>query len=160
MNFQQVAAAVFLSSTLALAACGGEPAAIVEAEPEGIPGLSVENARLVLAPVSGNPAAAYFDLTYEGEKGLSIRRADVAGAEEAQLHAYGEWEGRMQMAEALPIAITKGTEIAFEPGGYHVMAFNLDDSIEAGGTVEITLTVSGGDKYSFDAEVRAAGDER
>ncbi len=160
MNFAKIAVAGVLAATMTLAACGGETAPVAETEPEGVPGLSVENARLVLAPVSGNPAAAYFDLTYEGDKGLSIRRADVSGASEAQLHAYGEWEGKMQMAEAMPIAITKGTEIAFEPGGYHVMAFNLDESIEPGGTVEITLTVSGGDKYSFDAEVRAAGDER
>jgi hypothetical protein len=159
MKFTQIAAAGLIASSLALAACS-EPEPVVEAAPEGVPGLSVENARLVLAPVNGNPAAVYFDLKYDGDRGLSIRRADVAGAESAQLHAYGEWEGKMQMAEAMPIAITKGTEISFKPGDLHVMAFNLDDSIEPGGTVEVTLTVSGGDKYSFDAEVRAAGDER
>ena len=160
MKFQNLASAALLASSLALVACSAEPEAVAEAEPEGIPGMSVENARLVLAPVSGNPAAIYFDLKYDGDKGLSIRRADVSGASEAQLHAYGEWEGKMQMAEAMPIAITKGTEIAFKPGDYHVMAFGLPDTLAAGDTVEVTLTVSGGDKYSFDAEVRAAGDER
>lgn len=159
MKFTQTAAACLLAGTMALAACG-ETEPVVEAAPEGVPGLSVENGRLVLAPVKGNPAAVYFDLKYDGDRGLSVRRADVAGAETAQLHAYGEWEGKMQMAEAMPIAITKGTEIAFKPGDLHVMAFNLDESIEAGSTVEVTLTVSGGDKYTFDAEVRAAGDER
>jgi hypothetical protein len=160
MKFKQLVAASMLVSTFALAACGAEPESVAEAEPAGVPGLSVENARLVLAPVAGNPAAVYFDLKYDGDRGLSIRRADVAGADEAQLHAYGEWEGKMQMAEAMPLAITKGTEISFKPGDLHVMAFNLDESVEAGGTVEVTLTVSGGDKYSFDANVRSAGDER
>ena len=159
MKFTQTVAAGLLAGTLTLAACS-ESEPVVEAVPEGVPGLSVENGRLVLAPVKGNPAAVYFDLKYDGDRGLSVRRADVAGAETAQLHAYGEWEGKMQMAEAMPIAITKGTEIAFKPGDLHVMAFNLDESIEAGSTVEVTLTVSGGDKYTFDAEVRAAGDER
>lgn len=159
MKIIQTASAGLLASALVLAACS-EPETVVEAAPAGVPGLSVENARLVLAPVNGNPAAVYFDLKYDGDRGLSIRRADVAGAETAQLHAYGEWEGKMQMAEAMPIAITKGTEIAFKPGDLHVMAFNLDESIEAGNAVEVTLTVSGGDKYTFDAEVRAAGDER
>jgi len=160
MKLKHLATVGLLASTISLAACGNEADVAAEAEPEGIPGLSVDNARLVLPPVKGNPAAVYFDVTYEGDRGLSIRRADVAGAEEAKLHAYGEWEGKMQMAEAMPIAITKGSEIAFKPGDLHVMAFNLDDSIEAGGTVEVTLTVSGGDKYSFDADVLAAGDER
>ena len=58
------------------------------------------------------------------------------------------------------IALTKGTKIAFEPGGYHVMAFELAPEVRPGSKVEVTLTVSGGDKYSFEAEVRAAGDER
>ena len=38
--------------------------------------------------------------------------------------------------------------------------FDLDENVEPGDTVEFTLTVSGGDKHSFEAEVRAAGDER
>ena len=82
----------------------------------------VENGRLVLAPVAGNPAAVYFDLTYDGERALTIRRADVAGAESAMLHDYGEYDGKVQMLEALPIGITKGDKIKFEPGNKHVMA--------------------------------------
>ena len=160
MNFKQLAVATVLGATMTLAGCGTEPEAVVEAEPEGIPGMSVENARLVLPPVSGNPAAVYFDLTYEGDKGLSIRRADVAGADEAQLHAYGEYDGKMVMAEAMPIPLRKGTEVSFKPGDLHVMAFGLPETVAAGDSVEVTLTVSGGDKYSFDAEVRAAGDAR
>ncbi|MBT8388308.1 MAG: copper chaperone PCu(A)C, partial [Altererythrobacter sp.] len=123
MKFKQLAAASMLVSTFALAACGAEPETVVESEPEGVPGLSVENARLVLAPVSGNPAAGYFDLKYENDRGLAIRRADVGGSEKTEIHAYGEWNGQVTMAEAMEIAIKNGTEIAFEPGGYHLMVF-------------------------------------
>lgn len=160
MKFTRIAAAGLLASSLVLTACGGEAEQATEAAPEGIPGMAVENARLVLPPVAGNPAAVYFDLDYEGDRALSIRRADVTGAEETQMHAYAMNNGKMEMGETMPIAITKGTKIAFEPGGYHIMAFGLAETVQAGTTVEVTLTVSGGDKYSFDAEVRAAGDER
>ena len=40
------------------------------------------------------------------------------------------------------------------------MVFDLDPSLEAGGTTEMTLTVVGGKKKSFPVEIRAAGDER
>ncbi|KUO54495.1 MAG: hypothetical protein APF78_10515 [Sphingomonadales bacterium BRH_c3] len=160
MKITRIAAASLFAASLALAACGSEPEPATESAPAGIPGLTVENARVVLPPVAGNPAAVYFDLSYEGDRGLSIRRADVAGAESAQLHNYSEWQGQKQMGEAMPIALTKGTKVAFEPGGYHVMVFGLPDTVEPGGTLEVTLTVSGGDKYSFEAPVRAAGDER
>ena len=153
------AVALLAGASLVLTACGGNEAP-VEAEPEGVPGMSVENARMVLAPVAGNPAAVYFDLSYDGDRGLTIRRADVADAESAMLHDYGEYDFKVQMMEALPIGIKKGDKITFEPGAKHVMAFNVSPDLEPGDTTEVTLTVSGGDKYSFPAEVRAAGEDR
>lgn len=158
MKRAAIAAALAMSATLA--ACG-EEVAPVETAPEGvIDGMSIENARIVLAPVDGNPAAVYFDLKYEGDRAVSIRRADVEGAESAMLHDYAEYDSEMQMMEALPINISKGTELSFEPGARHVMAFNLSPEITAGGSTEVTLTVSGGQKHTFPAEIRAAGEER
>lgn len=159
MKINGFAATLLVGASLALSACGGNEAP-VEAEPEGVPGMSVENARMVLAPVAGNPAAIYFDLTYEGDRGLTIRRADVADAESALLHDYGEYDFKVQMMEALPIGIKKGDKVVFEPGSKHVMAFNVSPDLKPGDTTEVTLTVSGGDKYSFPAEVRAAGEDR
>ena len=40
------------------------------------------------------------------------------------------------------------------------MAMDLADTVTAGGTAEVTATFLGGDKVSFPAEVRAAGDDR
>jgi hypothetical protein len=40
------------------------------------------------------------------------------------------------------------------------MAMDLAETVAAGGEAEVTLTFVGGDKFSFPAEVRAAGDER
>lgn len=160
MRMKNVWAALLVGSSLSLAACGGSTDEVIEIAPEVVPGMSVENGRLVLPPVAGNPAAVYFDLTYDGERALTIRRADVAGAETAMLHDYGEYDGKVQMMEALPIGITKGDKLKFEPGSKHVMAFGLSEEIKPGDTAEVTLTVSGGDKYTFEATAQAAGDER
>ncbi len=163
MNFRTAFIAPFCAAGLALslAACGGSEAPVEEAaEQAGVPGMSVDNARLVLPPVAGNPAAIYFDVAYEGDRGLAIRKASVEGAESAMLHNYTEWEGKMQMMEALDIVVKKGDKIAFEPGGQHVMAFGLPEDLAVGSSVEVTLTVSGGATQTFSAEVRAAGEER
>lgn len=159
-RMKNVTLAAMLAASLGLAACGGEAEAPPEAIEGVIPGMSVENARMVLAPVSGNPAAVYFDLKYDGTRGLTIRKAEVAQTGSATLHDYGEYDFKVQMMEALPIAIQEGTEIAFEPGGLHVMAFEPSAELAPGDTVEVTLTVSGGDTHVFEAEVLAAGDPR
>ena len=40
------------------------------------------------------------------------------------------------------------------------MAMELDETLAAGGTTEVTLNFVGGKEISFPAEVLAAGDER
>ncbi|WP_407874247.1 copper chaperone PCu(A)C [Qipengyuania nanhaisediminis] len=148
------------AALLTLSACGGE-AEVAEAPPEGvIEGVTIENARMVLPPVPGNPAAVYFDFSYEGDRAFSLGRVSVEGAESATMHQYGEYNFEMQMMDALPIPVSNGTTIEFKPGDYHVMAMDVSPEIEPGDTAEVTLTVSGGRQHKFDAEVRAAGDER
>ena len=147
------------AAALALAACAEEAPAPLEVE--GVyPGLEITNARLVLAPVSGNPAAVYFDAAYNGERGISITGAEVAGASSATVHAMMEYNFEMTMAEAGPIAIRGGESQTFEPGGLHVMVMELDEAVKAGDSVEVTLKIVGGKTHVFKAPVQDAGDER
>jgi len=153
--------ALALGASVSLAACGEEAETTQVAAPEGtVAGLEISDARLVLPPVSGNPAAVYFDVAYDGERGISISGAEVEGASSAAVHDMMEYNFEQTMAEAGPIALTSGTELSFEPGALHVMAFELGDDIAAGDTAEVTLKISGGGRHKFDAEVRAAGEER
>lgn len=152
-------AALLLTASAALVGCGGdaEPPAPVET---GIAGLEVKDARMVLPPVSGNPAAIYFELANTGDRGIAIRTAAVEGAASAQIHGTMEWSGEMTMGETGPQSVQPGQTLAFEPGGLHVMAFDLGPEVQEGGQVEVTLTAAGGKTMSFDAAVRGAGDER
>jgi len=151
---------VWSAVALALAALG--PAACNEtpeqaetglAAPEGI---SVANARLILPAVAGNPGAAYFDVSNAGTTNRVIRAASVAGAGSTMMHTTVE--GAMQ--EATQVVLAPGATVKFEPGGRHVMAMDLADTVTAGSQAEITLTFVGGDEVRFAADVRAAGDER
>ena len=158
MKLNALAAPVLLASSIALTACGGAEAPAEEAVEEGIPGLTVSDAQMVLNAVEGNPAAVYFNLKYEGDRGLAIRKASVEGAGSTMLHEYGDNQGRREMMEALPITLTKGTELAFEPGSRHVMVMEPGPELAAGNTANVTLTVSGGGTSTFTAEIVAAGD--
>jgi periplasmic copper chaperone A len=146
-------------AALSLAACGETPAEAPGAE-AGIPGMKISNARMVLAPVAGNPAAVYFDLAYDGDRTVALNRGEVKGAKSATFHDYGEYDFKVQMMEMLPVPLKKGDTLEFKPGGKHLMAIDVDPSLKAGGTTEATIIVSGGKRHSFPVEIRAAGDER
>jgi periplasmic copper chaperone A len=147
---------------LGLAACSGEKADAPTdaAAPVLVKGVSITNPRLVLAPVAGNPAAVYFDLSYAGDAGITLSSVTVEGAGMSMIHQTVEKDGAMSMMDADPIALTTGTPVNFAPGGMHVMAMQPSAEWAPGGTVKVTLTLSDGTTQSFDAAVRAAGEER
>jgi copper(I)-binding protein len=154
-----IAAAALVAGTLSLAACSDTEEAAPEADANPT-GLTISNARLMLPPVAGNPAAIYFDLKNEGTRAVAVRRADVADAKSASMHDMMEYDREMTMADMGPMTIQQGETVKFEPGGKHVMVFDLSPEVTAGGTTELTLTVAGGDKVSFPVQVQAAGTER
>jgi copper(I)-binding protein len=146
----------------ALAACNQEPAEPApqasEAAPEAPAGIVVANGRLVLPPVKANPGAVYFDLANNGGADTAIASAFVDGAESAMLHSTTESGGTMSMEHVDSVPVAKGATVSFAPGGNHVMAMGLSDTLTPGTSAEVTLTFSNGDKVSFPAEVRAPGD--
>lgn len=122
--------------------------------------LAVTNARVVLPPVTGNPAAVYFDLSYSGPAGVTLDAVTVEGAGMTMIHDYAEDAGKMQMVMADAVPLTANVPVSFAPGGLHVMAMEPSDALTAGGTAKVTLTLSDGTSTVVEAPVRAAGDER
>lgn len=148
-----------------LAACSQEEAAPDKAsETTGTQAtaaaLTVSNARVVLAPVAGNPAAVYFNLAYVGAPGVSLTEVEVEGAGMTMIHDYAESAGQMRMTMANTVPLTQGTPLAFAPGGLHVMAMDPASGLKPGTAAKVTLTLSNGSKVSVSAPVRAAGEER
>jgi len=144
---------------LAIAACqqAGEPAPQeregVPAGPEAKPGLSASGGVLVLPAVTGRPGAAYFTLSNNGENAAELAAVHIEGAARAEMH---ETKGG-SMAKLDALAVPAGESVAFARGGKHVMAFELDGSLKAGATTEMTLTFADGDKLSTPLTIEAMG---
>ena len=108
----------------------------------------------------GNPAAVYFDLSYTGPAGASLTEVDVEGAGMTMIHDYAETAGKMQMVMTDAVPLSADAPVTFAPGGLHVMAMEPSDTLIAGSTAKVTLTLSDGTTATVDAPVRAAGEER
>jgi copper(I)-binding protein len=152
--------AVALAAGLAGCQQGAEqPAAEAsEAAPEAPAGIAVSDGRLVLPPVKGNPGAVYFDVVNNGEADTAIAGVSVEGAQSAMLHTTVQSGGMASMQHMDSVPLARGATVSFAPGGNHVMAMDLSDTLKAGTSAEVTLTFANGDKVSFPAEVRAPGD--
>ena len=160
MKFTGAFFALPLLAGLALAGCSDreEHANTVASPAEAVPQIS--NARLVLSPVSGNPAAAYYDITNPSEEQLTLTGVEIAGVGRSEIHQSMEMDGRMTMEGITGIDIEAGGTSTLAPGGMHVMAFDLDNSLEAGSAARMTLTFADGDKVTASLPVQAAGDDR
>jgi copper(I)-binding protein len=150
---KSIRAALALTIAAVLPMACSEAPQQADTSPDAPEGISIENARLMLPAVKGNPGALYFDVKNDSDKNRVIRAVSVEGVGKAEMH-----NGDMQMIMQLTVP-PKATS-GFEPGGEHVMAMDLADTVAAGAEVEATATFVGGDKVSFPAEVRAAGDDR
>ncbi|MBB3032890.1 copper chaperone PCu(A)C [Alteriqipengyuania lutimaris] len=144
-----------VAGTIALGACSEEPA---ETEEVAAP-LTASEGRLFLPAVEGNPGVVYFELANSGDRAVSIRRADVEGAASAELHDYMEYDDT-EMGSIGIVTVQPGETTSFAPGDLHVMAFELDPSLEAGGETTVTLTMAGGSTMEFEAEIMPADAER
>ncbi len=153
--------ATMIGFAVALAGCeqSGAPepqesGATAEANgPDAKPGISASDARLVLPAVAGRPGVVYFNVR-NGNAGVeSLAGVYVTGVDRAEMHRTEG--GKMSPVESL--AIAAGETATFAPGGLHVMAFDVADTLKAGGATELTLTFADGDKVSVPVKIEAMG---
>ena len=143
-------------SLLTLGACGGakdEEKAAPTAAPEGKPGISVAEGRLILPAVAGNPGVAYFSLDNESANSVSIAAITIDGVGKTEVHQT--MGGSMKPVDR--IDVEPKIVLRFEPGALHVMAFDLDAKLKPGETTEMTLTFADGDKISVPLKLEAMG---
>lgn len=122
--------------------------------PDAKPGIFAQHGRLVLPVVPGRPAAVYFTVRNTTGQPTELVGVHVSGAGEAQMHRTQG--GTMEAVKT--VALAPGATVAFAPGGYHVMAFDLSPDTKPGARAELTLTFAGGDKLSTPLAVEVMGD--
>ena len=52
------------------------------------------------------------------------------------------------------VAVPAGGEVAFKPGGYHVMIMGLKQDMVAGKTIKVTLKFQSGKELTLDVPVK------
>ena len=117
----------------------------------------ITDAKVRLPAVDGNPGAAYFTV-HGGAKGRTLVRVQSSEAGRAEMHDMAMRDGMMVMAPiASGIAVPAGGEVQFEPGGKHVMLFDMKSGLKPGDAIRLNFTFADGSTAEVAAPAEAPG---
>ena len=137
-----------------VAACGGT--APTPTPPSAGGALQVEGAWARPA-LAGAGSAAYLTIRNGTAAGDVLVGVSTTVAREARVHeTTTDASGMTGMHPVDSVAIAAGEELAFEPGGYHVMLSGLTKDIAAGDRFPLTLTFRQAGTLTVPVEVRAS----
>ena len=118
--------------------------------------LSVDGAYIRLGAVTGRPAAAYFTV-HGGPTPATLISVTTDVAIKAEMHETMAKNGVTSMAPFTRLEIPANTDVAFAPGGRHVMLFNMNPGIKPGAQAMLTFAFADGTRLLGNANVVAAG---
>jgi periplasmic copper chaperone A len=111
------------------------------------------------ATVPGQTSGAvYMELV--ARENLRLITIRTAAAETAEVHQMKMEKGMMRMRALPHLDLPAGKPVQLEPGGYHIMLFDLKRSLVAGQTLKLELTLEDGAKRRHRVQVEAAVRDR
>ncbi|WP_084128537.1 copper chaperone PCu(A)C [Demequina sp. NBRC 110055] len=100
--------------------------------------------------------AAFGDLTNGTDETVVLVSVDTSASPTNELHeTLSDASGGMSMSQKEGgFEIAPGEKLTLEPGGNHVMMMDVTEPIEAGDTVDFTLTFEDGSTFDFTADAK------
>ena len=130
-----------LLAPLALSACG-DPAPSY-----------IDQAWVRLSPNKETPSAGYF-VAHGGDAGAQIRGVMTDYALKVEMHESVEKNGVMSMKPIDSVDVPAKGEVAFAPGGKHLMLWGVNDTAISRGKMQLTFLMGNGDRLLVDAVIR------
>lgn len=107
---------------------------------------------VLLLPIPGSHNSAVFlRMSNTAATPVTLIGVSTDSAAKAQLHLHSQVDGMMRMRPVEAITLAPGETLLFESGGYHIMLLNVQDAINTGDTVELTLEFKGGASHLVQA---------
>ncbi len=149
-------ALVWCIAAVVLVSCGPAPGAQA-------PAITITDAWARPAMMSGDGhgmgmnSAVYFVVRNSGGQADRLIGASTAVAGRAELHETREEGGVMRMVPVPAVEIPAGGEVAFRPGGLHIMLMDLKRDLKVGDSFELTLRFERAGELKLSVPVRQGG---
>lgn len=149
-----VPAVLVLCSLLCLMACSEKPSVGARA-PQEAPAVLRAIDGYFNRPVPGSSVtAAYMTLQNESDTALTLATFMCNVADRVELHKHEMRDGFMQMRRVDQVAIEAGERIRLEPGGYHLMLFDVSEKLRTADSIELTLGMTSGQSVTVQVQAR------
>jgi hypothetical protein len=116
-------------------------------------GVTVEKAWSRPTPGGATVGAVYLEIFGDEKNADRLIGVSSPVAGRAEFHTHKEIDGVMKMRKLDSIEIAPGTSHLFQPGGDHIMLFDLKEPLKQGTAVELTLTFEKAGEVKVTAKV-------
>ncbi|MCY3883831.1 MAG: copper chaperone PCu(A)C [Gammaproteobacteria bacterium] len=111
--------------------------------------LNVENAWIRAPTTSNSMTAAYCGFSNRGEQDITIVSARSLSVGSIEFHE-SRYENEMhRMIQLKEFVIPAKGKLSLEPGGMHLMLFNLSNDIDSSTQIEFTTSTGESFEYTF-----------
>ena len=104
---------------------------------------------------AGGNGAGYLTLVNRGKAADALVGADSPVAQKVEMHASSMAGGVMKMSQETRVPLPAGGQVAFAPGGRHLMLIGLKKPLKTGDKVPATLRFASGQQLKVDFVVSA-----
>jgi hypothetical protein len=133
-----------LAASLSLAAC-----AALANDP-----ISVNDPHVRLVPPTAENTGVFMVIQNKGEKDVRLVSASSPASKVVELHTVVKEGEVMKMRPVKDIEVKAKGETVLKPGSYHVMLIGLNQPLEEGVQVPVTLGFDDGSSKTLQAPVR------
>lgn len=145
----EIASVLLASAVLVAAAVSGT---LAEAKPATrLPGVTamagnfhIQDGWARINPVAGRPSSAYVTIHHGGTGADALIGASTPIAGRTEIHQHQMTGGVMRMVKIASIPIAADSETILQPGGYHLMLFDMKSLPKPGSRVPLQLTFKSG----------------
>jgi copper(I)-binding protein len=112
--------------------------------------LMVTDAKIRAFLPAAKSTAAYFTVHNPTDKLVSLKKASITGIGRVEIHEHVHKNGMMHMQKVDFVEVPANQQIVFQPGGFHLMAFEPESELKVGEKRKLTLYFDNGDRlFSF-----------
>ena len=119
-------------------------------------GLQVTDAYIRPMPPGRTTTAGFLTLTNNAEQVCQITGFESSLSRRIEIHEHLHVDGMMRMRPVTRgLALPAGETLKFQPGGLHIMLFNIDSKLDVGGVTQLKMNTDQCGSVEFTASIRS-----